>query len=181
MPTQLDFSSLVVGIVVGTVPLLVWEGFIKPRRERRALATVIADEIAHNVRLVVRFQQTSVDATGIRKHPIFSCIVFDALVGRMGELPAYDVGAVIGIYRRFKLANQMTSHGGNPIFASAIETATLDGQGIAHDRSTSPELLISIGYDVLDALGKSGAPGWTRRRELQGHLSPQPLSPNTTI
>lgn len=168
---QMSLGSFLSGVLGGLIPLVIWEGSLKPRRERRALATILSEEISRNTRRAVRLRdEPPADSHSLRRDPYFSSMIFDAVVGRVGEFPAYDVGRIVELYRWFKDLNAITERitAAREAFSpndseGEVITRWRKGEGVEHVLEQMPQL-IEMGYEVLDSLAKSGAPGWTRRR-----------------
>lgn len=87
----MDLGPLTTGLFAGLIPLLVWEGLLKPARERRRLARGIAAEVS----LIVQYLD-DIYATNI-EHPThapdrfrFPPSVFTANAGHIGDLSAAE-------------------------------------------------------------------------------------------
>ncbi|MGE0554330.1 MAG: hypothetical protein AB7R55_12960 [Gemmatimonadales bacterium] len=95
-----DQGPLIQGLFGGAGVTLLWEGLLKPRRELRSLARVLADEIEHDgqqgFRVMLYLAATKKERPG---DLVFSTAVFDAVAARIGELG--DVcAAVVLFYQR---------------------------------------------------------------------------------
>jgi hypothetical protein len=110
----IDFSWLTLlspwfsGFFGGAGAILLWEGFLKPSRERRSLAHVLAEETAQNLNLAamqLNLIRTGRSPEAVRPWAPLSSIVFQAAVPRLGELP-YHVSKVIAVYRLLEIVNR---------------------------------------------------------------------------
>jgi hypothetical protein len=93
------------GLFGGAGVTLLWEGIVKPSRERRSLAHVLAEEIGHNL------QYAAGQRLYHEKEPkiipgdfTLSELVFSAIADRLGELPELT-GEIVLCYRKAQALN----------------------------------------------------------------------------
>src|SRR3954467_15148053 len=86
------------GALGGAGVTMLWEGLLKPRRERRSLAHVLAQEVEVNLQLA---QLMKKDRTRDPRNlppaetPPFETLVYRTLLPRLGELPSRIVRDVL--------------------------------------------------------------------------------------
>jgi hypothetical protein len=94
------------GLFGGVGAVIIWEIFIRPLREGRALAEVLAAEISFNLEYLVA-ASLKPRTTGIGVDFSVSTSVFDSTVDRIGMLPPRLVGEVVFLYRYSSELNQL--------------------------------------------------------------------------
>jgi hypothetical protein len=101
VPPVIDWPGWLQGLLSGAGVVLLWEGLLKPRRDRRNLARVLTSEVSRNTEMIANTvvycelhpRQIPVDfalATG----------VFDATVDRAGEFPVDVIGELVLFYMK---------------------------------------------------------------------------------
>lgn len=77
--------AAVIGALVGSATTLVWEGFLKPRQERKSIAAALNAEIGFNIMMLDRHLRGARDLIP----PDFAAAttVYRSLAARLGELP----------------------------------------------------------------------------------------------
>lgn len=96
------WESIVAGFLGGLGVPLVWEGILKPRRERSGLAAALAEEVARNINRLAALQHALARApTRLPFRPRLSSVVFAAIVPRLGEIRHYDIGSIVELYGQF--------------------------------------------------------------------------------
>jgi hypothetical protein len=89
---MMSIENLLVGVFGGGATTLLWEGLIKPHRERAAIARAIADE-AYRIATDARQRYEGVNSTKPGANvdvPVseFACPIFNALAARIGDMPS---------------------------------------------------------------------------------------------
>jgi len=85
------------------------ETLVKPSRARRRLAHVLAEEIAHNLQMLVgQDEYFKVAPNEIPSDFQLSDVVFKAVLSRLGELPDGLTGEVLLLYLRIDATNART-------------------------------------------------------------------------
>lgn len=87
------------GLFGGAGVTLLWEGVVKPRRERHSLAHVLAEEVAFNLQLAVgQLVMFEHNPAGIPSDLKFLNKVYESLTPRIGELDTELIGDVVLFY-----------------------------------------------------------------------------------
>lgn len=94
------------GLFGGVGAVVIWEIFIRPVREGRDLAEVLAAEVSFNLEYLVAATMKA-KQTGIGVDFSLSTAVFDSTVDRIGALPPRLVAEVVFLYRYFAELNQL--------------------------------------------------------------------------
>jgi hypothetical protein len=94
-------EQILLGLFGGAGATLLWELLLKPLRERRSVAEVLAAEVSLNLQLLAA---AKLHARPDKVPPDFelSTMAFDAIAEKMGELPPQTVAEVLFVYRYFK-------------------------------------------------------------------------------
>jgi hypothetical protein len=101
-----DMSPVLQGLFGGAGATLLWEGVLKPARERRSLAQVLAEEISLNLQIAAAMRiYLTRDARHVPRDFGFVTGTFTAVANRVGELPTRLVGPVILFYAGLAQAN----------------------------------------------------------------------------
>jgi hypothetical protein len=103
-----DISPVLQGLFGGAGATLLWEGVLKPARERHNLARVLAEEISINLQIAatMRVYRTQ-EARHVPSDFGFVTGTFTAVANRVGELPTRLVSPVILFYASLAQANQL--------------------------------------------------------------------------
>jgi hypothetical protein len=102
-------NQILLGLFGGAGATLLWEVLLKPLRERRSVAEVLAAEISLNlqllgaVKLYARPDKVPPDSE-------LSTMAFDAIAEKVGELPPQTVAEVIFVYRYFKQLSSLPKY-----------------------------------------------------------------------
>jgi hypothetical protein len=102
------FLSVVSGLFGGVGAVLIWEIWLKPRRERRILASLILAEVIQNTRYIrgyLKIRETQPNHIPEEFH--IPTLAFDAVIARLGELPPKALGHILQIYRNVGDANRV--------------------------------------------------------------------------
>lgn len=107
LPAWAELAPWVQGAFGGVGATLLWEAVLRPQREKRALATVLTEEINHNL------QFAGIARSHIRTKPTtlpgdfsLSTLVFDSVADRIGMLPSLTAEIVLH-YRRAHSMNDL--------------------------------------------------------------------------
>jgi hypothetical protein len=102
-----ELSPWIQGLFGGAGAILLWEAVLKPIRERRALAHILAEEIAHNLQYAAG-QRLYLEGNpkGLPGDFRLSMLVFSAVAHRIGELP-HLTGDTVLLYRRVDALNAL--------------------------------------------------------------------------
>jgi len=98
--------EVLLGLFGGIGAVVIWEIFIRPIREGRDLAEVLAAEVSFNLEYLVAATLRA-KGTGIGVDFSVSTAVFDSTVDKIGALPPQLVGEVVFLYRYFAELNQL--------------------------------------------------------------------------
>ncbi|MBK8058531.1 MAG: hypothetical protein IPK33_11910 [Gemmatimonadetes bacterium] len=101
--TQL--ASLLAGLFGGAGATLLWELVLRPKREQRSIAEILAAEVSLNLQILAGMIVRA-DAKRIPGDFHLSTYVFDAAIDRIGELPTDDVGDVVLFYNQLHDLNR---------------------------------------------------------------------------
>jgi hypothetical protein len=102
-----DAQPWLQGLFGGAGALLLWEGVLKPKRERRALAHALAEELSHNLQYAVGQRlYLEHNPKSIPMDFELSEIVFSAVRAKFGELRPH-VGAIMLVYRQIQALNKL--------------------------------------------------------------------------
>lgn len=134
----------------GAGVILVWELFLKPRINRRGLASALAAELSRNAHyLNAQLEQVTQPASEIPLGFRVSTLVFSATAPQIGLLPPMVVADLVDTYFRFDELNRMGS-----------EPDLVDPEVFrVYLKKT-----IAVTEYVVRMLGNCGAPGWTLRQ-----------------
>lgn len=102
--------SVVAGGLSGLLGAWLWEGTIKRRRERRSLAAALAAELDDVLVYVEQLDDVAAREQRIPPEYHAPTTVFDALVGRIGELPPTQVRRLVSLYRQLHELNRVAEH-----------------------------------------------------------------------
>jgi hypothetical protein len=161
------------GLFGGAGAILLWEAFLKPARERRSLAHMLAEEIGLNI------QHAAAQLSYAKKHNpkgipadfVLSEVVFNAVAARVGELPAL-AGDVVHLYQRVATMNRLPTdfsetldrlrdlEAQNPADARVKQHRDLLDNMLVVYRS-SLDTFINLGNEVLPKLREAARP-WYR-------------------
>lgn len=99
-------SALLLGLFGGIGATVLWELILKPARERRSIAEVVAAEVSINMQLLTAAQ---VMGSARKVPPDFaaSTMVFDGIVSSIGQLPPAAIREVVFLYRYFHELNRI--------------------------------------------------------------------------
>ena len=108
----MDFTLSTTGVTLltalfgGAGATLLWEGILRPKRDRRNVAEVLSAELSHNLQMLAA---AAVNARPDSVPPDFalSTMVFDAVADKIGELPSGTIGEVVFVYRYFQQLNAL--------------------------------------------------------------------------
>jgi hypothetical protein len=110
-------SPWIQGLFGGAGATLLWEGFLKPRRERRSLTHVLAEEVALNLELGANhIEWFNHNPKGVPQDFRFLTTVYESVAERLGALPTRLVGEIVLLYAGMDAVNRIPSH-----FAHALE------------------------------------------------------------
>ena len=161
-------TAIIAGLVGGLGARFIWEGVLKPNRDRRNLAAALAEEISLNVNRLAAFDfRARAKPSALRRPPRMSSGVFSAAVGRLGELRHYDIGRVVELYGVFAAIDEAAVRDTDrPGRKTDDESAELIKEFLHRQTEFVDQLgdVIALCYTTLDGLGENGAPEWTRRR-----------------
>ena len=109
--TTLPVAEALIGFFGGAGAVLIWELILKPRRERRNVARVIAAEVLVNLQFMYgrRVRQRSAP-THVPASSSLSLVAFQSVGDRIGELPADEIRAVVELYAHFDMLNRLVRH-----------------------------------------------------------------------
>jgi hypothetical protein len=100
-------SPWVQGLFGGAGATLLWEGVIKPAKDRRSLAHVLAEEVSHNIQYAASARSFILhDPKRIPGDFSLSTMVFSSVADRLGELPEL-VNEIVLLYRRTEELNRL--------------------------------------------------------------------------
>jgi len=97
-------NEILLGLFGGAGATLIWEVALKPRRESRSVAEVLAAEVSINIQMLGA-AQVRASAKGVPPDFDLSTMVFDAVAAQVGLLPPKVVNETIVLYRFFKQLN----------------------------------------------------------------------------
>lgn len=104
-----ELGIAVIGAVVGSIATLAWEAFIRPKRDARSLAEVLAVDIS------LHAQAVAAELIQIQAHPKLVPLprpmptaLYLAIVGRVGELPRTLLGDTLALYRILERLNEIS-------------------------------------------------------------------------
>jgi hypothetical protein len=95
----------IAGAFCGAVGTLAWEGYFKPRSERKSLARVLATEIRDLANYLRQHREQGANLTQLAPAFHLTTALFDGLVSRLAELPAAQARRVASVYRQCKELN----------------------------------------------------------------------------
>ena len=93
-------GTIITGALGGFVATFLWEVVLKPRRERKALAELLAAELEQHARLLtaMRLERAKQPDRVVTQQGL-STGVYEAVLGRLGELPYTLVGPLVVYYQ----------------------------------------------------------------------------------
>ena len=169
------------GLVGGIVTVLVWEIFLRPAREGRALAEVLAAEVSFNLQYLSA-ASLKANRSGIGSDFTASTSVFDNTVDKIGVLPPQLVHEVVFLYKYFSELN-----GYPKAYGDTLREYRGYEPGSANKATTERELdlVITVFRQTLEKaikrielvqplLLKAARPWWS----LRGWRSPKAVSLN---
>lgn len=112
------------GLFGGIGATLVWEGLLKPRRERRSIARVLLAENSHNLQMMTAASMIAAEkASGSGPQSVpsdfaLSTIAFDALASGIGALPGQVIGEMVYLRAYYQTLNAMPA-----AFDAALDSA----------------------------------------------------------
>lgn len=164
-------NQWMISIFSGAGVILLWELFLKPRVERRGIASALAAEVSRNAHyLHTQFECLESDQSSVPTGFRVSTTVFAVVAPQIGLLPPRVVADLVDLYYRFDELNRMVG---------AFRAIERRRSGDAEDRRRSipPDIeelprvfreylrrTIPRAEDMVNMLGHCGAPGWTQRR-----------------
>jgi hypothetical protein len=102
--------DLLKGALGWSAASFVYEVFVKPSRGRRRLAHVLAQEVGHNLELIVlQLEYFTIAPNELPADLKLADGVYKAVVGRIGELDDDVTGELILFYERVASINEQTS------------------------------------------------------------------------
>lgn len=108
---QQILGGAILGLFGGVGATVLWEGIVKPYRERRNLARSLATEILTNR---IRLQKTfSIRASTPKTLPFnlqLSTLVFESVAEKIAELPEEILPELIQLYNHFISVNAIKAH-----------------------------------------------------------------------
>jgi hypothetical protein len=109
--------TVIVSLFGGGGVLVLWEGLIKPRRERKSLEAGLAAEIHHAAQYMKSHLELA-DHQRRRVPPDFhvSTTIYRSVAARLGDLSGEQLGRVVPLYRQFEELNRIPS-----IYASYVQ------------------------------------------------------------
>jgi len=103
-----NLSPWVQGLFGGAGVTLLWEGLLKPTRDRRSLARVLASEISINIQYAAGQRlYLNHNPSGIPSDFAMSDAVFEATAARIGDLPPNVIGEVVLLYGGLRDLNRI--------------------------------------------------------------------------
>jgi hypothetical protein len=151
IPWLKDISPWVQGLFGGAGATLLWEAFLKPAAERRSLAHVLAEEIAHNLQYAAGQRiYLNHNPKGIPYDFALSRMVFDAIAPRIGELPEH-VADIMLIYRHVESLNALPGAFSNAFDAYRV-AQTAGGGPRTEEHKRDLETMLGIYKDSLERL-----------------------------
>lgn len=101
-------SGLIQGLFGGAGATLLWEGLLKPRREQRNLAHILAEEVSLNIQIAAnQIAMFEHNPKSVPQDFRFSTRVFESVAERIGALPTRLVGDVILMYFGMDATNRL--------------------------------------------------------------------------
>jgi len=162
--------SIFAGLFGGIGAVLVWELFVRPIVQGRAIAEVLSAEVSFNLEYLT--------AAGLVAKPnsipmdfSLSTSVFDSVIDHVGDLPPNLVGEVVFLYRYFTELNKQPTG-----YAEALREYRNQQAGSPHQQAAERELagMIAVFNQTIQKatariqlvqplLLKSAAPWWSVR------------------
>lgn len=135
---NLEIASVLAGAFGGMGTALLWEIWLKPMRDARAIAEVLSAEVSLNLQLLGGAQILA----SPRKVPPdlrFSTMVFNSVLDRLGHLPPNLIGELISLYTYFSDMNQ------HPIvYAERLDALRREAAGSERQKQVEKELLTCV-------------------------------------
>lgn len=100
----MELTSVLAGLFGGVGATLLWEVVIKPMRERRSIAEVLAAEISINLQFLGA-DKVLLSAKKVNDIKL-STSVYTAVLPRLGDLPPNLVGEIVFLYKYFEEINE---------------------------------------------------------------------------
>jgi hypothetical protein len=113
-----DLGIAIIGALAGSFATLAWEAFIRPLRESRSFAEVLAADISlHAQAVLAELLQIQANPRIVPLLRPMPTALFAAIVGRIGELPRKLVGETLALYRILERLNEISERA-NEIYGS---------------------------------------------------------------
>ncbi|HEY7770272.1 hypothetical protein [Longimicrobium sp.] len=101
-------ASLLSGLFGGAGATLLWELYLKPRRERKSVGRTIAGETSLNLQLIaLQLAAGEHNPGAVPSDFRLSTLAFEALASSIGELPTEPRQLVILLYNRVQYLNRL--------------------------------------------------------------------------
>lgn len=106
-------STILLGLFGGAGATLLWELWLKPRRERKQVARALSAEVSLNLRHLVAMSSVGMQTNrAIPADFELSTLMFEAIADRVGELPLPVLSRLIPLYNRFRYLNRAATEYG---------------------------------------------------------------------
>lgn len=116
LPILSELSPLVQGLFGGAGATLLWELVLRPSRERRQAARVIAQEVSLCLQLAATARyRAEENSSGIAADFSLPTLAFSAIGGSLGALPTEIVGEVVGFYHYVGTLNVLPGNFGSTL------------------------------------------------------------------